>query len=96
LASGQDLIILGGSDEEQELRDLVKGCMWVDEATMTAQQQYAADGDSDAEGLEADDGNRTRIAWRYNKMKKFQTSVQGSAGGAGGCCSIMQANPLGI
>jgi elongator complex protein 4 len=83
LASDQDVIILGGADEEQELRDLVKGCMWVDESTMTAQQQYAADGDSDAEGLGPDDGNKTRIAWRYSKMKRFQTSVEGSAGGAG-------------
>ncbi len=72
------MIILGGEQEEPELRDLVRGCMWVDDSIVTAQTEV----DSDGEGLEEDDG-KNRIAWRYAKMKKFQTSVGGSKGGGG-------------
>lgn len=86
LAAGQDVVLVGG--EGAGLRELVRGCMWVDEGVVLAShgegQGGAGEQDSDAEGLEVDDGNRTRIAWRYDKMKRFQTSVAGRPTGAGG------------
>lgn len=91
LALGQDVLVVGGSDKE-DLEELVKGCMWMEEsakrvAVMDANAKdpgnAVADGeDSDAEGLadDLDSGNRTRIAWRYDNMKKFETSVSSRAG----------------
>lgn len=94
LALGQDVLVIGGGDQE-DLNELVKGCMWIEEsakkvAVAAANAKDPADGnldgdDSDGEGLAPglDDGNRTRIAWRYDKMKKFETSV--SSRSASGC-----------
>lgn len=89
LALGQDVMVVGGSDEE-DLEELVKGCMWIEESAKRVAVMYAnakdpatGDGDdSDAEGLadDLDSGNRTRIAWRYDNMKKFETSVSSRAG----------------
>lgn len=89
LALGQDVIVVGGNDKE-DLEELVKGCMWMEESAKrvavmdaNAKDPGNADGDdSDAEGLadDLDSGNRTRIAWRYDNMKKFETSVSSRAG----------------
>jgi len=82
-------MVVGGSDKE-DLEELVKGCMWIEEsakrvAVMDANAKDPATGDgddSDAEGLadDLDSGYRTRIAWRYDNMKKFETSVSSRAG----------------
>ncbi|KAJ9118229.1 hypothetical protein QFC22_004136 [Naganishia vaughanmartiniae] len=78
-----------------ELEDLVAGCMWLDEGvkkSMTRQvvpepapaqtNSVPDDPDSDAEGLDEEHSNRTKIAWRYENMKKFQTTVSGNNSGA--------------
>lgn len=90
LALDQDVLVIGGADRE-ELDDLVKGCMWLEESAKKVSKavieaNMKEEDDSDAEGLapELDAGNRTRIAWRYDKMKKFETSVAGSSGSSGG------------
>ena len=89
LALGQDVMVIGGNDVE-DLEELVKGCMWMEESAKrvavteaNAKDPGIVDGDdSDAEGLadDLDAGNRTRIAWRYDNMKKFETSVSARAG----------------
>jgi elongator complex protein 4 len=89
LALGQDVLVIGGSEME-DLEELVKGCMWIEEsakrvavADANAKDPGNPDGDdSDAEGLadDLDGGNRTRIAWRYENMKRFETSVSTRTG----------------
>lgn len=74
-----------------ELEDLVAGCMWLDEgvkkssrpaiAEPSPAQSVPDDPDSDAEGLDEENSNRTKIAWRYENMKKFQTTVSGNNAG---------------
>jgi elongator complex protein 4 len=97
LAAEQDVVIIGGSADatgqsNTELDELVAGCMWLDEGVNKsarksfpdpqAQQATAAEEpDSDAEGLEEESSNRTKIAWRYDKMKKFETTVAGNNAG---------------
>jgi hypothetical protein len=55
-------------------RDLVKGCMWVDERSQGGSN---AKGDESGSEGEVDGGgdNRSKIAWRYGGMEKFKTSV---------------------
>ena len=97
LAAEQDVVIIGGSADaagqgNTELDELVAGCMWLDEGVAKSarksfpdpqQQQMstAEEPDSDAEGLEEENSNRTKIAWRYDKMKKFETTVTGNNAG---------------
>lgn len=97
LAAEQDVVIIGGSEDatgqgNAELDELVAGCMWLDEGVAKSarksfpdpqQQQPPApeEPDSDAEGLEEESSNRTKIAWRYDKMKKFETTVGGNNAG---------------
>jgi hypothetical protein len=67
--SSENVIIIG---ESQGSRDLVKGCMWVDERS-----QAGSKGDESGSEGEIDGGgdNRSKIAWRYGGMEKFRTSV---------------------
>lgn len=97
LAAEQDVVIVGGSADavgegNTEVDELVAGCMWLDDGVAKSarksfpdpqQQQMPApeEPDSDAEGLEEENSNRTKIAWRYDKMKRFETTVAGNNGG---------------
>ena len=67
--SSENVIIIG---ESQGSRDLVKGCMWVDERS-----QAGSKGDESGSEGEIDGGgdNRSKIAWRYGGMEKFRTSI---------------------
>jgi elongator complex protein 4 len=56
-------------------KDLVQGCMWVDEKAEGAPAEE--EGESEGEGLAEEQTNRTKIAWRYEKMKKYRTTVTG-------------------
>lgn len=64
------MVVIGESGAS---RDLVKGCMWVDERSQGAN---AKGEESGSEG-EVDGGgdNRSKIAWRYGGMEKFKTSI---------------------
>ena len=62
LVSGQRSLIVGDADE---IEDVVRGCPWVEEA----------DGGSESEGEGVMPEGRSRIAWRYDRMKKLQSSV---------------------
>lgn len=72
--ASQDVCVISAGEEE-DLEDLVRGCMWVDPGMAKTGTAAAADPDSDAEGLDEESGNRTKIAWRYEKMNRFQTTV---------------------
>ena len=71
LVTGQRSVVVG---EPGESHDVVAGCMWVDERT-------TADGsESEGEGVGGAVGEGKggmRIAWRYERMKKFQTTIKG-------------------
>ena len=72
--AGEDVVVVG---EEVSARELVKGCMWVDERGLGSGsgakgEESGSEGEVDGEG----DG-RTKIAWRYNGMDKFKTSIGG-------------------
>lgn len=59
-------------------RDLVRGCMWVDERSSSNNSANAsAKGDeSGSEGeMDVEADNRSKIAWRYGGMEKFKTSI---------------------
>ena len=75
LVSGQKCVVVG---EEGESRDTVAGCMWVEEgreAGSESEGEDAALGDGVGEGK-----GGMRIAWRYERMKKFQTTIKGGSG----------------
>ena len=82
LASGQEVVCVG---EKEECEGVVGGCMWVDPRAGVAAaaargdaRSTAADGsESEGEVGGPEDIGRTRIAWRYDSMGKFQTSVAG-------------------
>jgi elongator complex protein 4 len=97
LAADQDVLIIGGAADgngegNTEIDELIAGCMWLDEGVaksarksfpdpLNQQSAPAEEPDSDAEGLEEESSNRTKIAWRYDKMKKFETTVSGNNSG---------------
>lgn len=69
--SSEEVVIVG---DESSGRDLVKGCMWIDERS-TAGKEADSASEGEGEGGGGGDENRTRIAWRYGGMEKFKTSV---------------------
>ncbi|KAF9068020.1 Elongator complex protein 4 [Rhodocollybia butyracea] len=68
LACKQDVFVVGG---DQDALDWVKGCMWFRDSSS------ALDEVGDDQKL-ADEDQKMKIAWRYEQMKQFQTTV-GSA-----------------
>ena len=76
LVTGQKSVIVG---EKEACGELVKGCMWVEERRG---EMSESDGEGENGIGGGDDGGgdgRTKIAWRYEKMKTFQTTVQGGS-----------------
>jgi len=70
---GSENILVVGEGESS--RELVKGCMWVDERAnggggKGAGEESGSEGEMDKEG-----DNRSKIAWRYGGMEKFKTSI---------------------
>ena len=55
-----------------EVENTVRGCMWV----ANEEGGERSEGESDAEGGGEGRGGG-RIAWRYERMKAFQTTVSG-------------------
>lgn len=66
LANRQHVAVVAGKDAA---RKLVDGCMWMSNSPKET--------DSVDENKAPDD-DKVKIAWRYEKMKKFQTTVQSS------------------
>lgn len=73
LAVGQGVVVVEGTQERG--RDLVGGCMWVKEEDLGkdgALEDEKEGRDKDEVGVE---GDKVKIAWRYEGMKRFETSV---------------------
>lgn len=78
LASGHRVVLVD-SDPKNFVRDL----MWYQSNSTTAGSRGSSGdrsgrgGDSDAEAEQTTDGDqKIKIAWRYEQMKRFQTSVE--------------------
>ncbi|KAK4686176.1 elongator complex protein 4, partial [Tremellales sp. Uapishka_1] len=87
LVQGHKSVIVG---DEVECRNLIGGCMWVEER----EEGKASESEGEGVGEEGQGRGGTRIAWRYERMKKFQTTV-GSHGATGGL-SLMKTIPRDI
>lgn len=89
LLTGQRELFVG---EEGESMDVVRGCMWVDEGrsggrgtdSFGTSGSGKAGSESEGEGVGGEGEGRGggRIAWRYERMKRFRTTV-GQGGGPG-------------
>ncbi|KAG9019311.1 hypothetical protein FRB90_004024 [Tulasnella sp. 427] len=69
LAGGQNVCVVG---EPTRSAKLVEGCMWLSPAEYGESAKGAASEDEREPGAEEE----VKIAWRYEGMKKFQTTVQ--------------------
>ena len=78
LVSGSKSLVLG---EETGAKEVVAGCMWIEEYASSGESGGGGgDVGSESEGEGVGDGvddGRTKIAWRYERMKRFQTTVGG-------------------
>lgn len=85
LLSGQGVAMLGN---EGEAREVLRGCMWVEGGTNmdeggTAGQGAGGESGSEGElpaggkGEQGEGRGGGKIAWRYEGMKKFRTTVDG-------------------
>jgi len=68
LVSGHRVCLIGGS--EDELGRFVRECMW-----MSKDAQANVNDDEEEEGNGDDELQKVKIAWRYEKMKQFKTTV---------------------
>ncbi|WWC96806.1 hypothetical protein V866_003681 [Kwoniella sp. B9012] len=69
LISGQSSLVVG-TDEE-----LVKGCMWTEKSWRGGEESQS---ETEHEGDGGDEAEGKKIAWRYEKMGKFKTTVGGN------------------
>ncbi|KAE9410879.1 PAXNEB-domain-containing protein [Gymnopus androsaceus JB14] len=65
LACKQDVLVVGGY---QNALDWVKGCMWFHSSASQAEE-------TGEDEKPADEDQKIKIAWRYEQMKQFQTTV---------------------
>jgi len=65
LVSGHRVCLIGGS--EDELMRFVRDCMWLSKDDVNDDEEGEGNGDEELE--------KVKIAWRYEKMKQFKTSV---------------------
>lgn len=72
LASGHCVVVVDGDP-----RNFVRDLMWYpnDSSTAGLRGSGGADGDDEAEQTKGSD-QEIKIAWRYEQMKQFQTSVE--------------------
>lgn len=68
LASGQDVCVI-----HDQAREFVEGCMWTPGASSS--NPIA---DEEKEERQQGDDAKIKIAWRYEQMKQFQTTVTSS------------------
>lgn len=81
LAGGMAVWVVGGQWNSEE-KDWVEECMWMPGVGGVKAGQGQGQGEDDAEGEgedgEGEEGSKIKIAWRYEQMKKFQTTVNAS------------------
>jgi len=65
LVSSQDVMILS-----EEPMEFIKGCMWTGSKSTSAKGSSGEGGDTEERSEE-----KIKIAWRYENMKQFQTTV---------------------
>jgi elongator complex protein 4 len=68
LVSGHRVCLIGGS--EDELGTFVRDCMW-----LPKDSQSNVNDDEEGDGDGDDELQKVKIAWRYEKMKQFKTTV---------------------
>ncbi|WVQ93640.1 hypothetical protein IAU59_000716 [Kwoniella sp. CBS 9459] len=94
LISGQSSVFVGGGEDEELGKEVVSGCMWVEKGR-TGAGTGTADGDEsqsegELDGLASGEiSEAKKIAWRYEKMEKFKTTV----GGNGSNLSLLNTIP---
>lgn len=66
LASGHDVTVVSEDAEE-----LVSNCMWV----QASEAAIKKENDDESSSMESARSSEIKIAWRYENMKQFQTSV---------------------
>lgn len=73
LSSGQDVCVV-----DNFAREFVSECMWTPggDYLAPASSTEAAEEDEDGEGKETE--AKIKIAWRYEQLKQFQTTVAGT------------------
>jgi elongator complex protein 4 len=73
LAVGQNVCVVN-----EKARDFLEGCMWLPEPNNNTPSAHpAAAEDEDDETTKKHD-DKIKIAWRYEQMKQFQTTVSSS------------------
>lgn len=75
LACGQTVYVIGDN-----AKVFVEECMWLPGAAMPVR---STEDDEDEKASQHDD--KIKIAWRYEQMKKFQTTVSSSTSYVGSC-----------
>lgn len=83
LAGGMAVWVVGGQGNSEE-KEWVEECMWMPGVgglkAGQGQEQAQDDGEKETDGEdgEGEEGSKIKIAWRYEQMKKFQTTVNAS------------------
>lgn len=72
LVAGHKVCIIG--DDDEKLGQFVRECMWLPKSLQTT---MGADEDEDEK--RSDQSQKVKIAWRYEKMKQFKTTVGSSS-----------------
>ncbi|KAK8861706.1 hypothetical protein IAR55_002529 [Kwoniella newhampshirensis] len=75
LISGQASVFVGGDDERQG-EEVVGGCMWVEKGAVDGSESEGEEGNGGPGGMGEEEGRR--IAWRYEKMGRYKTTVGGN------------------
>lgn len=74
LASGQRVCVVEGAEGTEDGRRWAEGCMWMPGVNAGVREGGEKDDDEEGGGKEEDE-EKVKIAWRYEGMRKFQTTV---------------------
>ncbi|TFK57380.1 hypothetical protein OE88DRAFT_1671322 [Heliocybe sulcata] len=82
LAVKQRILVVGDSAQE-----FASECMWTHGDVASAPSTSGLPGDEEEEEKASDHDSKVRIAWRYEQMKQFQTTVNSSNSSADEFCA---------
>ncbi|WWC88030.1 uncharacterized protein L201_002933 [Kwoniella dendrophila CBS 6074] len=85
LISGQSNLLIGSDKESND--DLIKGCMWTEKNWKGDAEESQSENEAEDDSINNNEAKK--IAWRYEKMAKFKTTV----GGNGSNLSLMNQIP---